>query len=82
MAKEFYGYDGEASVMLAERKGATAAASQRCWQAALKSYQHSLALLHQLKEKGLVRQIDSQQEDKLQKDIAKCASQLKRSTSR
>ncbi len=76
-AKEIYGYDGEVNVLLAERKGLAAAESQRYWRAALISFQHSFDLLHQLKEKGLVRQIDAQQEDSLQSQIAKCKSKLK-----
>jgi tetratricopeptide (TPR) repeat protein len=76
MAKEIFGYDGEVNVILAERKGVAAAESYRYWQAALKSYQQSFALLQELKEKGLVRQVDSQQEDSLQKEIARCRHQL------
>ncbi|MBI1762243.1 MAG: protein kinase [Acidobacteria bacterium] len=78
MAKEIYGYDGEVNVLCAERRGVTRAESQRYWQAALKSYQRSLDLLQQLKEKGLVRQVDAQQEASLQSEIAKCKSQLER----
>ncbi|MEK7834447.1 MAG: hypothetical protein AAB401_25385, partial [Acidobacteriota bacterium] len=78
MAKEIYGYDGEVNVIFAERRGVTTAESQRYWQAALRSYQRSLALLQQLKEKGLVRRIDAQQEGSLHSEIAKCQSKLKR----
>ncbi|NOT61971.1 MAG: protein kinase [Acidobacteria bacterium] len=77
MAKEIYGYDGEVNVILAQRKGAAETERQRFWQAALKSYERSLALLHQLKEKGLVRAIDAQQEESLQSEIAKCRNHLK-----
>jgi serine/threonine protein kinase len=77
MAKEIYGYDGEVNVIFAERRGVTTAESQRYWQAALKSYQRSLDLLLQLKEKGLIRRIDTQQEESLQREIAKCRSKFK-----
>lgn len=78
MAKEIYGYDGEVNVIFAERRGVASAESQRYWQAALKSYQRSLDLLQQLKEKGLIRRIDAQQEESLQSEIAKCKSKFKR----
>jgi serine/threonine protein kinase len=77
MAKEIYGYDGEVNVIFAERRGVASAESQRYWQAALKSYQRSLDLLQQLKEKGLIRRIDAQQEESLQSEIAKCKSKFK-----
>lgn len=77
MAKEIYGYDGEINVLFAERRSISAAESQRYWHAALKSYQQSLALWQQLKTKGLVRQIDTQQEESLQREIAKCQDKLK-----
>lgn len=77
MAKEIYGYDGEVNVIFAERRGVAAAESQRHWQAALKSYQRSLDLLQQLKEKGLLRKIDAQQEESLQSEIAKCKSKFR-----
>ncbi len=77
MAKEIYGYDGEVNVILAERQGIGTGESQRYWQIALKSFQRSLDLLHQLKEKGLVRQVDAQQEESLQREIVKCKANLK-----
>lgn len=77
MAKEIYGYDGEVNVIFAERRGVSPVESQRYWQAALKSYQRSLDLLQQLKEKGLIRKIDAQQEESLLSEIAKCKSKFK-----
>jgi hypothetical protein len=76
MAKEIYGYDGEINTILAEREGIAAAESRHYWQAALKSFQRSLDLLNQLKEKGLVRPGDAQQEDSLQREIAKCTNKI------